>query len=126
MYKGEEVVQTLEQFFEQQNISSGTISGIGAVKDVELGFYDPEKKEYNSQLFRDDFEIVHFIGNISLRDNRPFLHAHIAVGDSSFRVLGGHLFSAIVSVTGEFVLTPFSKPIHRIHDEETGLKLLDL
>jgi len=126
LYKGEEVVKTLEQFFEQQSIHSGKISGIGAVCDVNLGFYDQEKKQYNSQLFRDDFEIVNFTGNISLRDGNPFLHAHIAIGDSSFRVFGGHLFSAIVSVTGEFSLTTFSKPIHRVQDEETGLKLLEL
>lgn len=45
------------------------------------------------------------MGNISIKDNKPFAHAHIAVSNEKGEVLGGHAMSGcVIAATGELVL----------------------
>ena len=43
--KNEKVMDTLTRFCKDQTISNGKISGIGAVKEIEIGAYDTIIKE---------------------------------------------------------------------------------
>ena len=124
--RGEEVLSTLTDFVGQQNIQGGTIQGLGAVKDLVLGIFDPEKKGYVKRTFREDLELGNLTGNISYLDGKPLLHCHVTVAGTDLNAYTGHLFSAVVSVTGEFCIRPFSEKITRSLDEEVGLNLLDI
>ena len=124
--RGEEVLTTLTDFVEQQHIQSGTIQGLGAIKDLVLGIFDPEMKEYVKQTFNEDLELGNLTGNISSLDGKPVLHCHVTVAGTDLKAYTGHLFSAIVSVTGEFFIRPFPEQITRALDEEVGLNLLDI
>ena len=42
----EDIMATLTQFCKDQKIINGQLSGIGAIKMIDLGVYDLEKKEY--------------------------------------------------------------------------------
>ena len=42
----EEIMVTLTQFCQDRNIVNGQLSGIGAIKDIELGAYDLANKKY--------------------------------------------------------------------------------
>ena len=65
-------------------------------------------------------------GNISLMDGKPFVHAHIVLGDPEGRLVGGHLFSETVIYAGEISLQELAgKPLERAHDQTTGLSLWD-
>ena len=111
--RGEEIVSTLTRFFCDREISSGTVSGIGALSCVELGFYDTSCKEYKRKTFESDLEILNCNGNISLKNGNPFAHMHILLSRSDFNVVGGHLFSGTISVTGEFHIRVFNERIER-------------
>jgi len=52
--------------------------------------------------------------------------AHVALGDNTFAVRGGHFKEAVVSVTREVTLTRFSDEIGRKKDERSGLSKLAL
>ena len=43
---GDEVVSILTRFAYEKDISSGTIIGVGALKNPVLGYFDLSKKEY--------------------------------------------------------------------------------
>ena len=124
--KGEEIFSSLIQFCKENNISSGSFVGIGATAKAELAVYDLEKKQYNIKTYNQPLEITNITGNITLMDNEPVVHAHITLSDEQMNVVGGHMKSAVVSLTCEIYLTKLDAQINRKKDEETGLNLLDL
>ncbi len=123
--KGEEIVQTLLDFIAKLKIPSGTISGIGALENVELGYFNTETKEYRHSDFDGVFELLSLAGNIAWLDGKPVAHVHCMIGDANYNVKGGHLFSGIVAVTGEIYMQTFTDKFTRAKDPELELNLLD-
>ena len=123
---GERVIETLRSLCERDAIGSGTFHGLGAVNEAELGHFDPATGDYFWTKLSGSYEFVSLYGNISVVDEKPFIHAHASLGDETFAVRGGHLREAVVSVTCEVALTRFKDDIGRKRDEATGLFLLDL
>ena len=124
--KGQEIVETLTQFLREEYIRAGYVSGIGATDDVTIGYYDTSAKTYVKKEFKEPFEILSINGNITMVDGSPFTHLHIMLGNEQFEVSGGHLFRAVVSVTAEIFVTAVDMNIERKHDDQTGLKLMNI
>ena len=53
--KGELVNQKLLEVAEKENLKSGWINGLGAISDIEIGYWDIEKKVYVKQKFDSDY-----------------------------------------------------------------------
>ncbi len=124
--KGEEVMKTLKSFCEDNNILAGSLTGIGATNDVSIKGFDTKKNEYVSKRMNEEsYEIISLNGNISRLDDKPFLHVHIALSDSSYNTFGGHLESAVISVTCEIIIDVIDEPITRKLDDEFKLNLLN-
>jgi predicted DNA-binding protein with PD1-like motif len=123
---GERIVETLRALCERDGIGGGFFNGLGAVGQAEIGHYDPAANEYGWTVLSGPYEIVSLYGNITTVDGKSFVHAHIALGDNTFAVKGGHLREAVVSVTCEVTLTRFRDDIGRRKDEGTGLPRLAL
>jgi len=117
----EPIMSTLTQFCKDHEIINGQISGIGAIKEIELGAYDLENKEYIIKNFNEIWELTSFQGNIQLKDGEPFIHAHINISDHAMDVKGGHLFEATVAAVGEFVLKKINTSGFREMDPNIGL-----
>ena len=117
----EDIMATLTQFCKDQKIINGQLSGIGAIKAIDLGIYDLEKKEYVRFIYEDLWELTSFQGNILLKDGDPFIHAHITISDHTLNVKGGHLFEAKVGAVGEFILRKIDANVKREHDPNIGL-----
>lgn len=122
--KGEEIVAILKEFCTKNNITSGKISGIGATNKVTIGLFESIPKKYSSQEFKGDYEIAPLLGNISTLNGEVYLHLHINIADNKQRSFGGHLNSAIVSVTFECVIDVFDSVIERDFSEEIGINLI--
>jgi hypothetical protein len=112
---------TLTQFCIDHEIQNGQISGIGAIKDIELGAYVPEEQEYIVYNVKEIWELTSYQANIQLKDGEPFIHAHINISDHKMNVKGGHLFEATVAAVGEFVLRKINTDGKRVLDPEIGL-----
>ncbi len=123
---GERIVETLAALCERDAIGGGFFNGLGAVSEAEIGHFDPAAKAYSWIALSGPLEIVSLYGNITKVDAKPFIHAHIALGDKEFAVRGGHLKEAVVSVTCEVTLTRFRDDIGRTKDEATGFSKLAL
>lgn len=126
LMKGEEIVEALAGFAQKKKIRAAAVSGIGAVRNIVLGYFDPETRKYLREEFPESFELAGMNGNLSLLDGKPTLHLHAVLADRSHRARAGHLFSARVSVTVEVTLVPFSGTVERKWEEEIGLNLLQL
>jgi len=123
---GEKIVETLKALCERDAIGGGYFNGLGAVGEAEIGHFDPAAKDYTWVKLSGPLEIVSLYGNITIVACKPFIHAHIALGDNTFAVRGGHLKEAVVSVTCEVTLTRFRDDIGRTKDEATGFLKLAL
>ncbi|SHJ21542.1 hypothetical protein SAMN02745751_02017 [Dethiosulfatibacter aminovorans DSM 17477] len=122
--KDEDIIEVLKEVIEKENISLGTVSGIGAVKQVELGLFNTLDKIYSKREFRGDFEIVSLCGNISTMEHKPYLHLHMAIADNKQYTFGGHMTKAVVSATAELTINIIDGKIDRYFDEEVGLNLM--
>jgi predicted DNA-binding protein with PD1-like motif len=123
--RGEEVMKTLTSFIVEKNIQAGAISGIGALTEAELGYFNRDTKEYQRRKFDGVYELLSLAGNIAYVDNKPMVHAHCILGDADYRLTGGHLFSGVIAVTGEIYIKVFSEKFNRALDPEIKLNLLD-
>jgi len=124
--RGEEVIGSLTEFAEQEDITAAVFSGIGAFKDLEVGYYDLENREYPRQEFKGSYEVLSCKGNFALKDGKPVPHCHIVFSDIHYQAHGGHLFRATVEVTGEFYFATDGENLERRYDESVGLSLWDL
>ena len=119
--RGEEVKSTIEQWAKKEKICGAFVSGIGAVTNVELSAYHPQKKEWTNRKFGEYYELLSLSGNL----NDDGLHAHMIIGGLDFGVFGGHLARAEVSVLGEFIGIP-TDPLKKTPLMGTLLKKIDL
>lgn len=123
---GERIVETVKSLCERDAIGGGYFYGLGAVGEAEIGHFDPGSNAYSWTRMPGPSEIVSLYGNITTVDGKPFIHAHIALGDRAFAVRGGHLKDAVVSASCEITLVRFRDDIGRKKDAATGLMRLAL
>jgi len=126
LQKGEEIVSSLADFCKQNQISLGTISGIGACSPVTIGLLNTRTKEYNSITFSEDMELASLNGNISTMNGEVYLHLHATFANKDLQAFAGHLSSAIISVTGEIIIDPSDGVIERKKEEAIGINLWNL
>lgn len=124
--RGEEAIASLASFAAQKKIPCGTIQGIGAVKDVTLGYFDTRRRAYRTKKVRNICEVLSLTGNISYLDDKPYVHTHIILAGARHNVLGGHFFSGTVAITLEIFIHVISKRLCRVYDREAGFNFWDL
>jgi hypothetical protein len=124
---GDEVIAGLQQFAKETHATAAEFTGLGALSDVEVGYFDWEKKDYRKIPVAEQVEVVNLTGNFALGDGgKPALHAHIVVARSDGHTRGGHLLKAHVRPTLEVVVTESPAHLRRKHDPESGLALIEL
>ena len=121
--KDEYINASLLDISNNQEIKSGWISGVGAIYDIEIGYYDVDKKEYLKKKFPDDYELLSLSGNLSMKEGVKFIHTHITFSNTDFKVFGGHLFDAKIAAAGEFMIDSSEIEITRKYNSDIGLHL---
>ena len=123
--KGDEILKSLYDLAEDLDIKFCWLNGIGAAEKITLGAYPLSIKDYIEKKFKGEFELTSLMGNISTKENKPFVHIHANISDDNCNAYGGHLFSATITATCEIILNLFDKPINRKKCDEVGLFLWD-
>ena len=111
--EGKDIVKEIVKFCEEIGVMSGEGTGIGALTNVEIGYFDRKRKEYIREEINEQVELLSCIGNITMKEGKPFTHLHVVLGKRDFSVVGGHLFRGEVFVC-EIVVKKFSSAIERI------------
>lgn len=124
--RGEEIVAALKGFCQAKGVSAAWVMGIGAVSRATIGFFDLATGEYRPLELTTDHEITSLMGNISILEGEVFSHLHITLSGEDCQLRGGHLFSGVISATGEIILGPLGGNLERKYFAESGLRLLDL
>ena len=125
--KGEELVEKMLHFVKQVGIQGGWVQGIGGALEIEIGFYDLAKREYQWQVFPSSCEIDSIQGSIALDDKgEPVLHLHGVFSGDDYETVAGHVKRVVVGGTCELFIHAYQQPLRRQFDGETGLKLINL
>lgn len=124
--RGEELVTTLSSLCREADIRLASVSGIGATNDCELGVFDVKEKHYYKNTFQGTYEITALSGNVTWKDDSPYLHLHMTIGDREGQAFAGHLNRAMISATAEIFLHTLPGQVGRFFDEGVGLNLLEI
>lgn len=122
--KEADLYDAISKIAEQEDIRIGKVTAIGAVSEATIAYFDQDTKEYKTIHLKDKLEILNCTGNISLKNGKPFLHAHIIVGDKHGNAFGGHLMNGTKVFACEIFIEEFSgEDLNREKDEDTNLFL---
>jgi len=122
--RGSDLVEEIERFCTEHSVVAAQVTVIGAVRRAAYAYYEQHDRRYRELESRTHHEIVGFLGNISLRDDRPFLHAHATFADADGATVGGHLLRGCEVFAAEVMIREFTGvSLVRVPDEETGLAL---
>lgn len=124
--KGEDVIEQINNMALAENIKAGTITGLGAGSFIEVGVYDTVEKKYKTKVYEGILEITSLIGNLSVKDNEPYLHMHINFSDEENKIYGGHLIKCVIAITAEIFINILDGVLQRKFDSEIGGYMLDI
>lgn len=123
--RGDEIAETLTSFARDHGIRGASFTAIGACRRATIAYWNPGTKEYEKIEVSEQVEVVSLTGNIAHgEDDRPRVHAHVALGKRDGTLIGGHFVSGEVHPTLELFLMPANVVLRRKRDQETGLTLI--
>lgn len=121
---GSDLVEEIERFCLEREVTAAQVTVIGAVRRARYAYYEQDDHRYRELETESHHEIVGFVGNVSLRDDKPFLHAHATFADADGATVGGHLLRGIEVFAAEVMIRELGGiSLVRLSDEETGLAL---
>ncbi len=121
---GSDLVEEIERTCGEQGILAAEVTVVGAVQHVAYAYYEQVEHRYLELASDDHHELAGWVGNISQRDGRPFLHAHATFADASGASVSGHLLRGTTVFVAEVIIHEWTDiSLVRTHDEATGLAL---
>jgi len=122
---GDEVSEGLLSIASEHEIEGAYFTGIGALSEATLGYWEWESKSYREISVREQLEVLSLTGNVALGpDGETKVHAHIVAGKRDGTAHGGHLLAARVRPTLEVIIVEVPEHLRRRLDAQTGLPLL--
>ena len=121
-----EIIKFVTELAKENAIMTATFTAIGALKCAKLGFYDQEKHEYLETLLLAPQEIASCVGNISIKEGEPFVHAHVVLADHDGNTKAGHLLEGKVFAAEVHLTELMGEKLVRKNDAVTGLSLWDI
>jgi hypothetical protein len=124
---GEEAVAALTKFANDAQLTTASLTAIGAFEKATVGWFDFEKKTYKKIEVREQCEVLSAIGDVAIGDDgKASLHVHVVLGLSDGTTRGGHLLAGTVRPTLEVVLIDTPSHLRRKKKPDLGIALIDL
>ena len=122
-----DILDELTDICKEKGIYLARLEAIGAVKKAVIGYYRQDRQEYQFKELNQPMEIISLLGNVSIKEDQPMVHAHINLADDKGNCYGGHLAQGTIVFACEFMLHIMDGPaLTRRFDKQTGLTLWDM
>ncbi len=123
--RGEDLYACLTKLVTDNNIRFGCFQVIGAVKKGKVGIFEHGKYEW--VVHDGALEISSCLGNVAVKEGKPFIHCHAVLGDHKGTIISGHVGEGcIVDPMAEIHMQIYDGEIGRRLDLDTGLWILDI
>lgn len=112
----EAIIQQLKEVARIRSVRTGAItSGVGMLKNIELGFFQIKSDSYERHRMSGIFDLSSIQGNITWNGDQPVPHVHMTFNDAKMRTFSGHVIEGHCHITMEiFVQRLDSMNLHRI------------
>ncbi len=121
---GDAVKPSLRKIITKEDLTAAKITGVGALKDFTIGYFQTDTGEYQRSQFSASHELTNATGVISRKEGEPHIHLHVTLAGPDHQAIGGHLHEGVVAAAGEFFLTPLSYDITREHNSDLNLDVM--
>src|SRR5256885_17248808 len=88
---GDEPTQALTSFASEQRLGGSHFTAIGAFSRAVVAYFDWSDKRYHHIPIEEQVEVLSLVGDITVENARPKVHAHVVLGKSDATAHGGHL-----------------------------------
>lgn len=123
---GDNAVDLLKSFASDHQLKASSFKAIGAFSEATLGYFDFEKKDYIKIPVNEQVEVLSFLGDVAMYENKPAVHVHVVLGKRDGAAIGGHLMNATVHPTLEVIIEETPSYLRKKVDKESGLPLIDI
>ena len=123
---GDEVISGLTTFAKEHQLEASDFTALGAFSSALLGFFEVEQKDYRKIPIEQQVEVLTLVGNITLDEGEPKVHAHVVLGCADGATRGGHLLEGRARPTLELILSESPVQLRRRYDAASGLALIRL
>ncbi|MGZ6213670.1 MAG: PPC domain-containing DNA-binding protein, partial [Candidatus Limnocylindria bacterium] len=121
---GDDLVEEIERVCAEHEVRAAWVGAVGAVKRASFAYYEQDERRYLELESDEHHEITGFVGNVSMRDAQPFLHAHATFAARNGATVGGHLLLGCEVFVAEITIREMTGvELVRTPDEVTGLAL---
>ena len=121
---GADLSESLNQIVIVEDIRVGKVKAIGAVIEAVVGYFNQTTNSYETIRLNSGHEILSLIGNVSIKERKPFVHAHITLSDKGGKVFGGHLMPGTKIFACEVFIDEYTgEDLVREKDQTTDLFL---
>ncbi len=125
--KGDNLLDSIKEFYNKYALNKlCEFRAIGAIDNFSLGYAYLEDGiiQYNNVEYKEEYELLSLLGNISIRDNDVAIHAHASLSDKNNACIGGHLNYGTVSIVCEMFITVYDIEATREFDKEVGIAVI--
>jgi predicted DNA-binding protein with PD1-like motif len=119
--RGEDLLDGLSRAVAELGYEAATLQVIGALEEAHVGYFDPERKEY-LPITTGHVEICAGLGNVSIRDESPFIHLHLTLSGADGKCIGGHAMDDCRAFVVEAYLRKLAGP-PPVREERPGIGL---
>ena len=119
--QGEDLLEGLNEAVEELGVEAGTLQVIGGLEVATVGYFDPKAGEYR-KIPTGHVEISSGLGNISIREGKPFIHLHLVLSGPDGTSVGGHAMEGCRAYVVEAYLRKLGGP-PPVRQEVPGLTL---
>ena len=107
--RGEDLLEGLNEAVAELGVEAGTLQVIGGLEEATVGYFDPKSGEYR-KIPTEHVEISSGLGNISIRDGKPFIHLHLVLSGPDGSSVGGHAMEGCRAYVVEAYLRKLGGP----------------
>lgn len=116
---GEQLQDGIKKCAADAHMVGASIQGIGQFSNPTFAYYGPNAQPHILTL-DGTYEVISLNGNISLSGDNYYTHIHAVLGNDKLEARAGHIKESTIAATAELVITPFSKPLVRDVNSDTG------
>jgi predicted DNA-binding protein with PD1-like motif len=119
---GTDLLQELNGAAAELGIEAGTLQVVGAVQTLAIVTFNQKEKRYDEPLRYGEMEIAGGVGNVSLKDGKPFVHIHLTGAGPDGKAVAGHLVegTSVWMIEAYFRKLDGPAPVREL-DDEVGL-----
>lgn len=123
----EEAFATLAAFATEKGLTAASITAIGAFEHATVGWFDFADRSYRKIPIAEQCEVLSLIGDVATGDDgKASLHLHAVLGLRDGSTRGGHFLEGVVHPTLEATIIETPVALHRRHQKNLGIALIEL